>query len=148
MDAETLICEAVHRFEHIENVLDIDWQPDAATCQRVGWHLVSQTGSAFRIGHRLLKLSSPSCPLMPPPEFRLCREIEPTADEMFDAGWIGSYCSGKAETFPPSGRSAACSTAATVSAGGGCGCCISIETRQWRERTMAGSGWAGGCTDD
>lgn len=91
MDAETLICEAVHRFEHIENVLDIDWQPDAATCQRVGWHLVSQTGSAFRIGHRLLKLSSPSCPLMPPPEFRLCREIEPTADEMFDAGWMQDW---------------------------------------------------------
>ncbi len=91
MDAETLIIEAIHRFEHIESVLDIDWQPDTATCQRVGWHLVSQTGSAFRIGHRLLKLSSPGDRLMPPPEFRLCREIEPTPEEIYAAGWMQDW---------------------------------------------------------
>ena len=88
MDAETLICEAIHRFESIESVLDIDWQPDAATCQRVGWWLVSRTGTAFRIGHRLLRLTAPGGYLLPPPEFRLSRQTEPTHEQMFDAPLI------------------------------------------------------------
>ncbi len=39
----------------------------------------------FRIGRRLLQLLSPDGYLMPPPEFRLSRQTEPTEQEMFEA---------------------------------------------------------------
>lgn len=82
MDRESLICEAILRCEDIERALSIDWIDDDETCSRVGWHLVKHTGSLFHIGRRLLELTSPGCALLPPPEFRLCRETEPTVEEM------------------------------------------------------------------
>lgn len=82
MDREALICEAILRDQDIERVLPIDWQPDDETCRRVGWHLVRYTGTLFHIGRRLLELSTSGGALLPPPQFRMCRETEPTDAEM------------------------------------------------------------------
>jgi len=81
MDRESLICEAIHLDESIERALDIDWAPDDETCRRVGWHLVKHTGTLFHIGRRLLELSFPGGALLPPPEYRMCRETQPTEEE-------------------------------------------------------------------
>ncbi len=85
MDRESLICEAILLDESIESIIDVCWQPDDETCRRVGWHLVKHTGSLFHLGRRLLELTSPGGALLPPPEFRLCLETEPTDEEMFAA---------------------------------------------------------------
>ena len=85
MDRESLIVEAIHRDEDIENALEIGWSADDETCRRVGWHLVKHTGTLFHIGRRLLELTFPGGALLPPLEFRLCRETEPTDEEMFTA---------------------------------------------------------------
>ncbi|RVG70868.1 hypothetical protein [Sinorhizobium meliloti] len=85
MDRESLICEAILRCEDIERALDIHWQPDDETCRRVGWWLVKYTGTPFHVGRRLLELSIPGGALLPPPEFQLCRETEPTDEEMLTA---------------------------------------------------------------
>lgn len=82
MDRESLICEAILRDPDIERALSICWEPDDVTCRRVGWHLVKHTGSLFHVGRRLLELTSLGGALLPPPEFRLCRETEPTVEEM------------------------------------------------------------------
>lgn len=84
MDRESLICEAILLDESIERALSIYWEPDDETCRRVGWHLVSNTGTRFHIGRRLLELSSGGA-LLPPPEFRMCLQTEPTEEEMFAA---------------------------------------------------------------
>lgn len=88
MDRESLIIEAIHLYQDVERVLDIHWEPDDATCRRVGWWLASRTGTAFRIGHQLLRLTAPEGYLLPPPEFRLSCQTEPTHEEMFDAPLI------------------------------------------------------------
>jgi hypothetical protein len=85
MDRESLICEAILRDEDIDRALDINWVADDETCLRVGWWLVKHTGSLFHIGRRLLELSTTAGALLPPPEFRLCLETEPTEAEQFSA---------------------------------------------------------------
>ncbi|RVP47347.1 hypothetical protein [Sinorhizobium medicae] len=85
MDRESLLVEAIHRCRDIEHALDIDWQPDDETCRRVGWWLVRNTGTLFHMGRRLLELTAPGGALLPPPEFQLCRETEPTEEELFAA---------------------------------------------------------------
>lgn len=85
MDRESLLCEAVLLDPEIERALSIDWIADDETCHRVGWHLVKHTGSLFHLGCRLLELSSPGGALLPPPEFRMCLQTEPTEEEMFAA---------------------------------------------------------------
>ncbi|MBY5462105.1 hypothetical protein [Rhizobium leguminosarum] len=81
MDRESLLIEAIHRDEVIERALSIHWQPNDETCRRVGWWLVRNTGTLFHIGRRLLELSTPGGALLPPPQFRMCRETEPTGEE-------------------------------------------------------------------
>jgi hypothetical protein len=83
MDRESLLCEAILLDESIERALSIDWIEDDETCRRVGWHLVRHTGTLFHIGRRLLELTAPGGALVPPLEFQLCRETEPTEEEMF-----------------------------------------------------------------
>lgn len=85
MDRESLLIEAIHRNEDIERALDINWVADDETCRRVGWHLVKHTGSLFHVGRRLLELSTPGGALLPPNEFRLCLETEPTDEEQWSA---------------------------------------------------------------
>ncbi|MDR6663986.1 hypothetical protein [Rhizobium sp. 1399] len=85
MDIETGICEAINRCPELERMLEIDWVADRATAQRVGWLIVKHPGVVFRIGRRLLELASPDGYVMPPPEFRLSRETEPTAEEIYRA---------------------------------------------------------------
>lgn len=85
MDRESLICEAILRDKEVERALSVVWESDDETCRRVGWHLVKHTGTLFHLGRRLLELSTPDGALLPPPEFRLCRETEPTDEEMFTA---------------------------------------------------------------
>lgn len=85
MDRESLLCEAILLDSEIETALDIDWIADDETCRRVSWHLVKHTGTLFHIGRRLLELTSPGGALLPPPEFRLCLQTEPTVEEMHAA---------------------------------------------------------------
>ncbi|MEE9985184.1 hypothetical protein [Agrobacterium pusense] len=85
MDRESLITEAILRDSDIERALNIDWQPDDETCRRIGWWLVRHTGTLFHIGKRLLELSTPGGALLPPTEFCMCRETEPTDEEQWSA---------------------------------------------------------------
>lgn len=85
MDRESLLCEAIQRDPDIERALSIYWIADDETCRRVGWHLVANTGTLFHIGRRLLELTTPGGALLPPPAFRMCRETEPSDEEMFAA---------------------------------------------------------------
>jgi len=85
MDRESLIVEAIHRCEDIDRALSIYWIDDDETCRRVGWHLVKHTGSLFHLGRRLLELTSPGGALLPPPQFQLCIETEPTEEEQWAA---------------------------------------------------------------
>lgn len=85
MDRESLLCEAIHRCEDIESALSIDWTDDDETCRRVGWHLVRHTGTLFHIGRRLLELTHPGGALLPPLQFQLCIETEPTEEEQWAA---------------------------------------------------------------
>lgn len=88
MDREALICEAIHRAPELEDTIPLDWQPNDATCRRVGWLLVKNTGTTFRIGRRLLELSAPDGYLLPPPQYRMCSETEPSAEEQIAAPWL------------------------------------------------------------
>lgn len=85
MDIETAICEAIHRCPELEGLLDIDWVADTATARRVGWAIVKHTGVVFQLGRRLLELAAPDGYPMPPLEFRLSRETEPTLEEEYRA---------------------------------------------------------------
>jgi hypothetical protein len=85
MDREALICEAILLAPGIERALSIYWDPDDETCRRVGWHLVKHTCSLFHLGRRLLELTSPGGALLPPLQFQLCIDTEPTDEEMFAA---------------------------------------------------------------
>lgn len=85
MSREALLCEAILRDKEIEQALSVVWVPSDETCRRVGWHLVRHAGVLFHIGRRLLELSTPGGALLPPPEFQLCLQTEPTEDEMFAA---------------------------------------------------------------
>lgn len=88
MDREDLIVEAIHRAPELEGVISLDWVADDETCRRVGWALVKHTGTPFRVGRRLLELSAPGGYLLPPPQFRLCVDIEPTDEQMFTAAML------------------------------------------------------------
>ncbi|MGO8024893.1 hypothetical protein [Rhizobium leguminosarum] len=81
MDRESLVCEAILRDPDIERALSIYWTADDETCRRVGRWLVRNTGTLFHIGRRLLELSTPGGALLPPRDFRMCRETEPTDEE-------------------------------------------------------------------
>ena len=85
MDRESLLVEAIHRDPDIERALGVDWSADDETCRRVGWQLVKYTGTLFDIGRRLLELSTPGGALLPPPEYRMCRETDPSDQELFTA---------------------------------------------------------------
>lgn len=85
MNREDLIVEAILRDEDIERALDIDWVADDETCLRVGWWLVKHTGTLFHVGRRLLELSTPGGALLPPKEFQLCLDTEPTEEEQWAA---------------------------------------------------------------
>ncbi|KQV79991.1 hypothetical protein [Rhizobium sp. Root1220] len=85
MDRESLLIEAILRDESIEYAHDIDWVADDETCRRVGWHLVKNTGPLFHLGRRLLELATPGGALLPPPEYRMCRETVPTVEELVAA---------------------------------------------------------------
>lgn len=91
MDRESLICEAIRRCEDIERALEINWVADDETCRRVGWHLVRHTGTLFHIGRRLLELSTPGGALLPPKEFRLCLDTEPTEQETYSAALLQPF---------------------------------------------------------
>ncbi|HAU78133.1 MAG TPA: hypothetical protein DCW88_22235 [Agrobacterium sp.] len=85
MDRKTLLGEAIRRCPEIEPILGTDWVVDDQTCRRAGWLLVEHTGTLFHLGRRLLELSAPGGALLPPLEFRLCRQIEPSAAELISA---------------------------------------------------------------
>ncbi|UWU23000.1 hypothetical protein N2601_08660 [Rhizobium sp. CB3060] len=85
MDRETLIVEAIHRCSELEGMIPTDWMTDDQTCRRVGWLLVKFPGIDFQLGRRLLELTSPDGYLMPPLEFQMCREKEPTLEEEYHA---------------------------------------------------------------
>ncbi len=85
MDIETAICEAVNRCPELESMLDINWVADRETARHVGWAIVKHTGVIFQLGRRLLELATPDGYPMPPMEFRLSRETEPTPEEMYRA---------------------------------------------------------------
>ncbi len=85
MSREDLVIEALTRCPEIEDALDIHDVDDDETVMRIGWHMASKTGTNFRIGRRLLQLLAPGGYLMPPKEFRLSRQTEPTEEDMFRA---------------------------------------------------------------
>ncbi|MGE7368301.1 hypothetical protein ACQKKX_04420 [Neorhizobium sp. NPDC001467] len=85
MDRADLVIHALTRCPDIETLLDLYAFDDDDTCSRIGWHMASMTGTDFRIGRRLLQLLSPDGYLLPPPEFRLSRQTEPTEEDMFRA---------------------------------------------------------------
>lgn len=88
MGRESLLCEAILRDKETERALSVVWETDDETCRRVGWHLVKHTGTLFHLGRRLLELTTPGGAILPPPEFRLCRETEPTDEEMLAAAML------------------------------------------------------------
>lgn len=85
MSREALVIEALTRCPEIESVLDIDDVDDDETVRRIGWHMAQRTGTDFRVGRLLLQLLSKDGYLIPPPEFRLSRQTEPTEQDMFEA---------------------------------------------------------------
>ncbi|MGN8152698.1 hypothetical protein ACTJK5_10525 [Agrobacterium sp. 22094] len=86
LDREQLVTEALIRIGRTEiEALDLyDFDADA-TASRLGWHMAARTGTDFRIGRRLLQLTAPGEYLMPPIEFRLSRQTEPTDEQMYQA---------------------------------------------------------------
>lgn len=88
MDLEELLACALDRCPDIEKAVDfyrldpIDIDP---TIMQIGWHMAAKTGTDFRIGRRILQLLEPGGYLMPPNEFRLSRQTEPTELEMFQS---------------------------------------------------------------
>jgi len=91
MDQEDLVIAALTRCPEVEDVLGIYDVDDDDTVMRIGWHMARRTGTDFRIGRRILQLLSPDGYLMPPPEFRLSRQTEPTELEMFQAPFVTPY---------------------------------------------------------
>ncbi len=91
MTVDDLVSEFLRRQPDMVEVLDLyDFGADE-TVRRIGWHMASKTGTDFRIGRRILQLMSKDGYLMPPPEFRLSRETEPTEQEMFRAPIVTPY---------------------------------------------------------
>jgi len=88
MDRTDLVIAALTRCRDIETVLDVYAFDDDATCLRIGWHMASKTGTDFRIGRRLLQLLSKDGYLLPPAEFRLSRQTEPTEQQIFQAPFV------------------------------------------------------------
>lgn len=92
LELEQLVTESLIRIDAADvAALDLYDFDDEQTMRRIGWHMAQRTGTDFRIGRRLLQLLSPGGYLMPPPEFRLSRQTEPTEDEMFQAPFIQPY---------------------------------------------------------
>ncbi len=88
MDIESAVGEAIIRCPELEAFLDINWVADRETAERVGWLLVKHPGITFRLGLRLLALASPDGYVMPPKEYQLCRDTEPTPEEMYRAPYL------------------------------------------------------------
>lgn len=91
LDRNDLVIAALTRCRDLEDVLDIHGFDDDETVRRIGWHLAARTGTDFRIGRRLLQLLSKDGYLMPPPEFRLSRQTEPTEQQMFQAPFVAPW---------------------------------------------------------
>lgn len=91
MDRTDLVIAALTRCREIERILDLHGFDGDETCRRIGWHMARKTGTDFRIGRRLLQLLSPGGYLMPPPEFRLSRQTEPTLEEMYQAPFVTPF---------------------------------------------------------
>lgn len=88
MDLEELVALALERCPDIEKAVDfygLDPCDIDPTIQQIGWHMAAKVGTDFRIGRRLLQLLTPDGYLLPPPEYRLSRQTEPTELEMFQA---------------------------------------------------------------
>ena len=91
MDIETAIVEAINRCPELEAVLDIDWKADRETARRVGWMIVKHKGVVFQLGRRLLELAAPDGYIMPPLEFRLSRQTDPTPEEQYRAPYLQQW---------------------------------------------------------
>ena len=91
MDRTDLVIAALTRCRDIESVLELYGFDDDETCRKIGWHMASKTGTDFRIGRRLLQLLSKDGYLMPPQEFRLSRQTEPTDDEVYRAPFVTPF---------------------------------------------------------
>lgn len=88
MDLEELVAAALERCPDIEKAVDfygLDPFDIDPTVRQIGWHLTAKIGTDFRIGRRILQLLSPDGYLLPPPEYRLSRQTEPTEHQMFEA---------------------------------------------------------------
>jgi hypothetical protein len=88
MDIESLIVEAIFRISELEDRLGTDWVADRETARRVGWIAVKHPGVVFQVGRRLLELAAPDGYPMPPAEFRLSRQTEPTWEEERGAPYL------------------------------------------------------------
>lgn len=92
LDLEQLVTESLVRIGCDDMaMLDLHDIDDEVTMRRIGWHMASRTGTDFRIGRRLLQLLSPDGYLLPPAEYRLSRQTEPTEMEMFEAPIVTPY---------------------------------------------------------
>jgi hypothetical protein len=89
LDREQLVTEALIRIGcQLIEYLDLYNFDDENTIRRIGWQMVQRNGTDFRIGRRLLQLTAPGEYLMPPIEFRLSRQTEPTEKEIFQAPFV------------------------------------------------------------
>lgn len=86
LDREQLVTESLIRMGcQLIEYLDLSDFDDENMIRRMGWQMAQRTGTDFRIGRRLLQLLAPGGYLMPPIEFRLSRQTEPTDEEKYQA---------------------------------------------------------------
>ncbi len=91
LDLEELVALALERCPDIEKVIDfygLDPFDIDPTVRQIGWHMTAKLGTDFRIGRRILKLLTPDGYLLPPSEYQMSRQTEPTEDEMFRAPMV------------------------------------------------------------
>ncbi|CUW87572.1 hypothetical protein [Agrobacterium genomosp. 2] len=94
LDRVDLVIAALDRCPDIERAVDfygLDPFDIDPTVVQIGWIMAAKTGTDFRIGRRILQLLSPDGYLMPPLEFRLSRQTEPTEIEMYEAPFITPF---------------------------------------------------------
>lgn len=86
LDRDQLVTESLIRMgSQLTEYLDLYNFDDEKTIQRIGWQMAQRTGTDFRIGRRILQITAPGGYLMPPIEFRLSRQTEPTEEEIYRA---------------------------------------------------------------